>query len=81
MTAEKKAKRKLISFDPPPDVRDLLMRAQAATGATISDLVIEAVRSDLETIVRKLVAERRRAEDEFFKTADGPAQTKKKAAS
>lgn len=73
--------RDMISFVPPPDVKLMLERAGAATGVSRTDLIIEALRTDLEKVARKLIAERRKVEDEFLSQIDAQDQAKRKAAS
>jgi hypothetical protein len=77
----KPTKRKTITFDPPEEVRLLLERAKKATGADITTLIVEALRTDLEKVVRRLIAERRKAEEEFLSQIESQDQAKKKAAS
>lgn len=61
--------RRTITFDPPDDVRRMLEKAQQATGADRSELIVEALRTDLEKVVRRIIEQRRQAEAEFFRLA------------
>ena len=71
VTAERKStkRRETITFDPPDDIRLLLQAAQDATGADRTTLIIEALRTDLEKVVRRLIEDRKKAEAEFFRLA------------
>lgn len=61
------AKRKTITFDPPEDIRRLLEQAEKATGADRTKLIIEALRTDLPKVVKKLIEQRQRDAEEFFR--------------
>jgi hypothetical protein len=63
MSVQRKPKRKrdTITIDPPDEIKLLLKKAQEATGATITDLIAEAVRMDLPKVVRTIIASRKRA--------------------
>jgi len=60
-------KRKTITFEPLDDVRELLEQAAAATGMDRSALINESVRLNLVGVVQKLVLQRERATEKFFR--------------
>lgn len=70
-------KRKTITFEPPEDIRQLLEQAEKATGADRTTLIIEAIRTDLPKVVQKLIEQRQRAAEEFFRMskADNPSES------
>jgi len=74
---KKPEKRKLITFEPSEDIRQLLDQAEKATGADRTTLIMEAIRTNLPLVVQKLIAKRERAAHEFFRMtkADDPSQS------
>lgn len=78
---QKKAKkgtakrRKTWTFDPPPDLREKIELAIAATGADRTELLIECVREDLSAVVARILAEREQAAAKF-RTAHGEGNKK-----
>ena len=50
----------------------MLEGAEQATGADRTTLIIEAIRTDLPGVVKKLIEKRERAAEEFFKLAKYP---------
>jgi uncharacterized protein (DUF1778 family) len=76
-TPKTPGKRKTITFEPPQDIRELLEQAELATGADRTTLIIEAIRTDLAKVVQKIIEQRQRAAEEFFRMSKGddPSQS------
>jgi hypothetical protein len=62
-----KKKRVLYNFEPPEDIAALLAAAEKATGSDRTTLIIEAIRTDLPKVVQRIIEERKRAAEEFFR--------------
>jgi len=69
-------KRKLITFEPPDYFRHHSEAAEKATGTDRSKLIVEAIRTDLPKVVQKILDERQRAAEAFFRlSGDNPSQS------
>jgi hypothetical protein len=74
-----KKKRVLYNFEPPDDIAALLAAAEKATGSDRTTLIIEAIRTDLPKVVQRIIEERKRAAEEFFRISQQAGLTATKA--
>jgi len=70
-------KRKTITFEPTAEIRQLLDQAEKATGGDRTTLINAAILENLPKVVQKLIEQRQRAAEEFFRLskADNPSES------